>query len=175
MNQMVTDLLEFTRTRFGDTIPVVVEDTDLRAVVEDAAAEVRASYSSIDLQVSMNGDLRGRWDRARLTQALINLLGNAAQHGDTKQPVSLGASRTETEVLLRVHNEGAPIPGDDIDSLFDPMKEATRGGTGNRRHLGLGLFIVDRIAKAHGGDIEVESSATEGTTFTMRLPTTPAD
>lgn len=169
MNQMVTDLLEFTRTRFGDSIPVAASDVDLRAVIEDAAAEVRASYSSLELGISMHGDLHGCWDRARLTQALINLLGNAAQHGDMTQPVSLRASRAGAEVLLRVQNAGTAIPEEDLVNLFDPMKESARGG-GNRRHLGLGLFIVDRIAKAHGGDVAVESSETAGTTFTLRLP-----
>ena len=169
MNQMVTDLLEFTRTRFGDSIPVVATEIDLRTVVDDAAAEARDSYASLDLQVSMDGDLRGYWDRARLTQALINLLGNAAQHGDTTHPVLLEASRTGDEVLMRVHNRGTPIPEDDVSSLFDPMKGSARGGR-DRRHLGLGLFIVDRIAKAHGGEVEVESTRADGTTFTIHLP-----
>ena len=169
MNRMVTDLLEFTRTRFGDSIPVVAEEMDLEVAVRDIASEIRASNPSLDLQVSVDGDLHGRWDRARLTQALVNLLSNATQHGDGTRPVTLHATRVGNEVLIRVHNEGAAIPAGELEHLFDPMKEAGRDD-GDRRHLGLGLYIVDRIVKAHGGAVEVQSSAAGGTTFTVRLP-----
>jgi signal transduction histidine kinase len=170
MNQMVTDLLEFTRTRFGDSIPVVAADMDLGSAIRDVASEVLASNASIDLQVSVDGDLKGRWDRERLTQALINLLSNAVQHGDSTRPVTMNAARTDQEIVIRVHNEGAAIPAEQREHLFDAMKESTRGAAGDRRHLGLGLYIVDQIVKAHGGRIDVDSSPGGGTTFTIRLP-----
>ena len=93
-----------------------------------------------------------------------------AQHGDAKRPITVQASRADQEVLIRVHNEGTAIPAEQLEHLFEPMKEVTRGGAGDRRHLGLGLYVVDRIAKAHGGEVEVESSPAGGTTFTLRLP-----
>ena len=80
------------------------------------------------------------------------------------------AARADRQILIRVHNEGAAIPPDELANLFEPMKESARGGVGDQRHLGLGLYIVDQIAKAHGGEIEVQSSTADGTTFTMRLP-----
>jgi signal transduction histidine kinase len=174
MNQMVTDLLEFTRTRFGDSIPVSATHFDLAVAIQDAAAEVRASNLELELRVSCEGDLRGYWDCDRVTQALINLLGNAVQHGDATRPVTVRASRVGGEVVVRVHNDGSAIPAEQVTQLFDPMKESTRGGAGDRRHLGLGLYIVDQIAKAHGGAIDVQSTAEGGTTFTMRLPATAA-
>ena len=173
MNQMVTDLLEFTRTRFGDSIPVMASDMDLEAAIRDVASEVRASHSNLDLQVSVEGDLHGRWDRERLTQALVNLVSNAVQHGDATRPVTLRAAREDGAVLVQVHNEGTAIPAEQVEHLFEPMKENARRGAGDRRHLGLGLYIVDRIAVAHGGRVEVESSPAGGTTFTLRLPATP--
>ena len=171
MNQMVTDLLEFTRTRFGDSIPVVAADMDLESVIGDVASEVRASNTSVDLQVVTEGDLRGHWDRARLAQALINLLSNAVHHGDATRPISLHATRTGKEILIRVHNKGTAIPAEEMAHLFDPMKESGRGGAEDPQHLGLGLYIVDQVVRSHGGAVEVQSTAAEGTTFTMRLPT----
>jgi signal transduction histidine kinase len=170
MNQMVTDLLDFTRTRFGDSIPVVAADMDLETVIGDVASEVRASNTSVDLQVVTEGDLRGHWDRARLAQALINLLSNAVHHGDATRPITLHAARTDKEILIRVHNEGRAIPAEEMARLFDPMKESGRGGVEDRQHLGLGLYIVDQVVRSHAGAIEVQSSAADGTTFTMRLP-----
>jgi signal transduction histidine kinase len=171
MNEMVTDLLDFTRTRFGDSIPVVAADMDLEAVIGDVASEVRASNPSVDLQVATEGDLRGHWDRARLAQALINLLSNAVHHGDATRPITLHATRTDEEILILVHNEGKAIPAEEMDRLFDPMKESGRGNVEDRQHLGLGLYIVDQVVRSHAGAIEVQSSVADGTTFTMRLPT----
>lgn len=170
MNRMVTDLLEFTRTRFGDSIPITASDMDLGVAIRDAVSETRASNRSLDFQVSVVGDLRGRWDCERVTQALVNLLTNAAQHGDATRPITLRATRTDAEVIIQVHNDGTPIPASDVPDLFEPMKKSAGDGAGDRGHLGLGLYIVDQVAKAHGGRVDVESSAAQGTTFTMRLP-----
>jgi signal transduction histidine kinase len=173
MNQMVTDLLEFTRTRFGDTIPVAATNLDMAVVMADVASEVRAANGSIDLQVSTEGNLRGRWDCDRISQALINLLSNAMQHGTPGRPIALHGERSGEDVLIKVRNEGPPIRAEQMQTLFDPMKNAGGSGAGDRRHLGIGLYIVDRIARAHGGQVEVESAAS-GTTFTLRLPTVSA-
>jgi signal transduction histidine kinase len=169
MNRMVTDLLEFTRTRFGDTIPVQRAEMDLGAVIRDVASEVLASNPSLTLRVSTDGDLQGQWDCERLTQALTNLVSNAVHHGDVQRPITVRGERHGDEVTVAVHNEGRPIPPEQLGRLFEPMKEMTAVPR-DRRHLGLGLYIVDRIVAAHGGTLEVESNARLGTTFTMRLP-----
>lgn len=175
MNRMVTDLLEFTRTRFGDTIPVQRAGMDLGSVIRDVASEVLASNPSLTLRVSADGDLQGQWDCERLTQALTNLVSNAVHHGDVQRPITVRGERHDDEVIVTVHNEGRPIPPEQLGRLFEPMKEMTEAPR-DRRHLGLGLYIVDRIVAAHGGTLEVESSAGSGTTFTMRLPVNaPAD
>jgi signal transduction histidine kinase len=92
------------------------------------------------------------------------------QHGDATRPVTLHAARTDKEIRIRVHNEGRAIPPEEMERLFDPMKESGRGSVEDRQHLGLGLYIVDQIARSHAGAIEVQSSVADGTTFTMRLP-----
>jgi signal transduction histidine kinase len=120
--------------------------------------------------VSKTGDLRGAWDRERLLQALVNLVSNAVHHGAADRPIAVSAAGAADEVTIAVHNEGPPIESDRIDHLFDAMKAIEPGGVRDRRHLGLGLYIVDKIVAAHAGRIEVRSSKTEGTTFTMHLP-----
>ena len=76
------------------------------------------------------------------------------------------------QVVLQVHNPGPPIPNELLPSLFDPFRQApsqreqgTRGSG-----LGLGLFVVREIARAHGGSVEVHSTREHGTTFRVRLP-----
>ena len=74
-------------------------------------------------------------------------------------------------VALRVHNEGPPIPPELLQEAFEPFRRGVAGGEGGS--LGLGLFIVREVVRAHGGTVEVASAAGEGTTFTVRLPTRP--
>src|SRR6185436_13906264 len=68
MNQMVGDLLDFARTRFGDTIPISREAMDAGAMVRDAVAEIAASYPSTVIEIETDGNLAGQWDSARLAQ-----------------------------------------------------------------------------------------------------------
>jgi signal transduction histidine kinase len=72
--------------------------------------------------------------------------------------------------VISVHNQGPPIAADDIGQIFEDMKAMGASRGQDRRHLGLGLYIVDKIVRAHHGSIEVHSSAENGTTFTMHLP-----
>jgi signal transduction histidine kinase len=84
-------------------------------------------------------------------------------------------TQAEAEVLvLKVHNTGAPIPPELLPHIFEPMERgaALVGQAG--RSIGLGLFIVSSIARAHGGTVSVESTAEKGTLFTVRLPRRPA-
>ena len=170
MNRLVTDLLEFTRSRFGDAIPINRGNMDLATVIQDVAAEVSTSYPANRVAVETTGDLRGNWDCDRITQALINLMSNAAQHGAPGTPIVIRGSGSTSEVRVSVHNVGPPISDSARKQLFDPMKDSRNGGDRDRRHFGLGLYIVDKIAQAHGGSIDVESTEQSGTTFTVRLP-----
>ena len=170
MNQMVADLLEFTRTRFGDSIPIVRAETDVRKILHDVVSEVAATYPSSTLQIETTGELVGRWDPDRLTQALTNLVGNAVQHGSEKSPIKVAARGEPNEVVISVHNEGPAIPKKELAQIFEAMKHDRVDGARDRRHLGLGLYIVDKIVAAHGGSIDVRSSRERGTTFTVHLP-----
>jgi signal transduction histidine kinase len=170
MNRLVADLLDFTRTRFGDGIPVVRVETDARKLVNDVVSEVAASHPDRVIQTELTGDLHGLWDRERLAQMLSNLIGNAVQHGVPDQPVRVTARGDAGDVCISVHNEGQLAQRIDLAQLFRPMKPSRRDHATDRRHLGLGLYIVDKIVKAHAGSIEVTSERDRGTTFTVRLP-----
>jgi phosphoserine phosphatase RsbU/P len=80
-------------------------------------------------------------------------------------------SGDDEAVRLAVHNGGAPIPEHLLATLFEPFRRG-REGDGDERNgsVGLGLFIVHEIVRAHGGSVAVKSSAAEGTTFTVTLP-----
>lgn len=170
MSRMVADLLDFARTSFGDNIPVTRESMDAGTMLREVVAEVGASHLGHTLRIETSGDLMGQWDRARLTQALTNLVANAVQHGSDSSAIVVTARGMENEVVLSVQNHGPVIPREEWGQIFQAMKQ---GGDENARdgdHLGLGLYIVERIVTAHGGSIAVTSSNKEGTIFTIRLP-----
>ena len=172
MDRMVGDLLDFTRGRLGSGVPIARTDTDLETVARQAVEEVTSAQPDSVLQFSSTGDLHGSWDAGRISQMIVNLLGNAVQHGSPGETVQVTAHGEPTDVVLRVQNRGPAIPRAELHQLFSPFKRlAAREATvGDSTHLGLGLYIVDRIVAAHGGTIDVRSSAEAGTLFTVRLP-----
>jgi signal transduction histidine kinase len=172
MNQMVGDLLDFTRGRLGSGIPINPGPMDLGTVIGQAVGEVTLAHPKSVLQLTAVGDLRGRWDDARVGQLAANLLGNAVQHGAPGTLIKVTAQGEEREVVLRVHNFGPPIPKADVAGLFSPFKRFRSGAAvgSDSGSLGLGLYIADRIVSAHGGTMDVQSSADSGTLFTVRLP-----
>jgi signal transduction histidine kinase len=169
MNRLVTDLLEFTRTRFGDSIPITPAPMDAMHMVEDIAAEIRSSYEGTQVNVQFQGDTRGSWDCERLTQAVMNLVSNAVHHGAEGTPIDISVIGDADDVAISIRNQGPPIPANQMGRIFDAMKELQSPSGKDRRHLGLGLYIVDKIVRAHGGSVHVESG--EGATvFSVQLP-----
>lgn len=170
MNRLIGDLIELARTRLGDSIPIARAAVDLGDLLQGVVDEMISSYPARSFELRRTGDLRGQWDRERLIQALVNLVSNAVHHGAPDRPITIVASGTADEVTVSVHNEGVPIEADRIGHLFNALKAIQTDSMGDRRHLGLGLYIVDKIVAAHAGRIDVRSSAGEGTTFTITLP-----
>ena len=168
MGQMVKDLLDFTQTRFGDSIPITRENMDASRMVRDVVAEVVSRYPESSINVDANDEVRGDWDCARLTQALTNLVTNAVEHGAAKSRIKVAAHSTGDEAVISVQNMGPVIRQDDMPHLFQAAPRSEfRSPNG---HLGLGLYIVNQIVVAHAGRLEVRSDDTEGTTFTIHLP-----
>ncbi len=175
MQRMINDLLDFTRTRLGGSLPTYRLPAQLGPLFRHTVEELAALHPDARIQYSCEGDLSGDWDVGRLEQMLSNLIGNAIQHGDRAQPVSVLARGAEQEVVIAVHNHGAPIATELIDQMFDPLTQGAREhrqSQGSDSGLGLGLYISREIARAHGGDIKARSDAAAGTTFTVTLART---
>jgi signal transduction histidine kinase len=170
MTYLIDDLLDLSLTGFGDAMPVHRASTDLGELAHEVVNEVNTTSPKTRIHVKTSGSLIGDWDRKRLGEALTNLLSNAIAHGTPGKPISVAASGDgDGSVMLAVTNQGLAIPRDQISGLFSAMKR-TAADRADRRHLGLGLYVVNRIVEAHGGTMDVRSSDEHGTTFRMTLP-----
>lgn len=178
MGRMIEDMLDLARTRQGGGMPMANERFDLGALAERVVQERQSTWPGKQLQLQRIGDLQGDWDEDRLTQVLSNLLGNALRHGD-ESPVQVELDGSaETVVRFSVRN-GGDIPPDVLPHIFDPFRSGrarpedgtARRPAGRNEGLGLGLYIVREIVRAHAGQLQVESSRGH-TSFTVLLPRT---
>ncbi|MCD5972816.1 sensor histidine kinase [Pseudomonas quasicaspiana] len=173
MGSMVSDLLEFVRSRLGASLPVERNAMELGKACREAIDEACAGRPDSHPHLVVEGDTVGHWDRGRIDQLLQNLIGNALQHGKGEEEVNVKVCGEQDHVQLIVHNLGDPISEDAIGSIFDPLVRAISEGStpsGRSTSLGLGLFIVKEVVNAHGGSITVTSNVGDGTTFTVVLP-----
>jgi signal transduction histidine kinase len=172
MNEMVADLLDFTRIRLGAGVPIVRETMDMAREASHAIDEILATHPESVLKLNVSGDVSGQWDSGRIGQMISNLLGNAVQHGTPKSTISVTVRGETSEVVLQIHNHGPTIETSDYAALFSPFKRIQAGARVDMasNNLGLGLYIVERIVAAHCGTIDVQSSNDAGTFFTVRLP-----
>lgn len=175
MQTLLDDLTDFNRTNLGLGIKIIPSEVDLAKVAGAELEQFRAAHPGRRFEFSRSGDTRGWWDGARVQQLLRNLLSNAIQYGSPDTPVGVTLRGEPADVCLEVSNSGHINPSE-IDQMFDPLKRGSRERASHesRDGLGLGLFIVREIVRAHGGEVEARCEG-EQTTFAVRLPRQQAE
>ena len=160
LSRLADDLLVLTRSRDGG-LPIHREDVDVERLVETAVADHASRAAASD--VSSDADVRPdtvRVDPIRIRQVLDNLLDNAVRHAGTGGRVRVGASVSRGVLRISVEDDGAGFAGDVLGRAFEPFARgaAEQASAG----AGLGLAIVDAIARAHGGSVLAENATTGG-------------
>lgn len=171
--KIVGDLLDFTRTQLGAGIPVRIDRDDLALTCKGMVEEASAYHPERQIDFHSSYSVPWRFDKSRIEQVISNLIGNAIQHGEAGTPVTVTLEVDMGFALLSVHNVGNPIDEGARANLFNPMVRHMQNGNveyGAGAGLGLGLYIASAIVSAHRGSIEVESDASHGTTFRVRIP-----
>jgi len=172
MRVLLDDLVDFNRTHLGLGIKVVRTDIDLAEELGGEVEQLRSAYPDRRIDFAVTGDAVGYCDGGRLKQVLRNLVANAVVHGSPDTAIRVALVGEEAEIRLKVINQGPTIDPLFQTQLFDPLKRGlVQPSSREYDGLGLGLFIVRELVRAHGGRVEVRSDSTEGeTTFTVILP-----
>lgn len=175
MADMLSELQDFSRSRLGGLLNLSLEQANMAAICKDVISEIAAAHPTRTLLFSESGDTTAVVDPRRVGQLISNLVGNAVQHGTPSGTISLSVQGDEQRVRVEIHNEGPAIDPAHLKDLFEPLCRATPVTARPEGSLGLGLYIVRRIAEAHGGTVSVTSTEANGTTFVVVIPRTPED
>lgn len=166
--RLIVDLLDFTQARVGRGISVLPQPLDLHQVIADSVEEQRLIFPGRVLVHHSLGEGFCTADADRLFELIDNLVSNAVAYGASDGVITITSAFEAQWIRISVHNTGAPIPPDRIEGLFEPAPHSVTESD-ITRSVGLGLFIVREIARAHWGDVSVTSNAEEGTTFSINL------
>lgn len=171
MTAMIDQLLDFTRARAGGGIEVAPHATNLSELCSQAIGELELAHPDWTIRCESRGNTGGIWDAARMLQVISNIVSNAGQHGTEGGEILVRIDGTDVRsVRLEVRNDGV-IPESQRANIFEPFSGSRRAQSMGGGGLGLGLFIVRAIVRAHAGEVAVTCNETQ-TIVTVTLPRT---
>jgi PAS domain S-box-containing protein len=173
LGSLIDGLLNVTRIASGN-FRLEPEGFDLVGLVHEVAQRFDEEAERIGSAVSVHvpDHVLGWWDRSRIDQALTNLLSNALKYG-AGRPIEVTLVDRGERVELSVRDQGIGIAPEDRERVLRRFERAV--SSSHYGGLGLGLYIVDEIARAHGGSIQIDSQHGRGATFTLSLPRSAAE
>jgi signal transduction histidine kinase len=168
---LINDVLDLSKIEAGQ-LTLAIDDYAIAGVVQSVitATESLAKAKGLAITATVPSGLPiGRGDERRLTQVLLNLVGNAIKFTDTGS-VKITVGTADGFFDLAVRDTGPGIPEADQARIFEEFQQLDDSNTRKKGGTGLGLAISKRIVKMHGGDITVESEPGQGSTFHVVIP-----
>ena len=173
MVRLVDDLLDVNRITH-DRLELRPSEVELSSVIQQAIEVARPLIDAADQELIVDLPKEPVYlnaDRARLAQVFGNLLNNSCKYTSTNGTITLSAKRVDDDVLVSVKDNGAGIPSDKLNSIFDMFMQVDRSSERSQGGLGIGLTLVKRLVAMHGGSIEARSEGEgRGSEFIVRLP-----
>jgi signal transduction histidine kinase len=180
LGEMVESVLQYAGLESGRGLGALVPVAPSE-LLEEAIESARKSVGSgLNVDCSVQANLPPvQGDATALVSALQNLIVNAFKYGGDTHWVGVRAAHVQrgrrSQVQIVVADRGAGIPADELPHIFEPFYRGQQAVGGQIHGNGLGLSLVHRIIRAHGGTVSVRSREHEGTTFTITLPAEPMD
>lgn len=169
-DRMIHDLLDANRLKANEGLPVFIEQCQLEEIVAYAVKNLEDLYGKRFVIHNPIGKISVFWDNMAIHRLIENLASNAIKYGSENTPVTIGIKRNSDWLEVSVHNLGNPISIEDQKLLFHPYQRTEFAKASKQKGWGIGLSLVQGLARAHGGSISLESCPDLGTTFTVRLP-----
>lgn len=167
VDKMAQQLLDTMVFQKGQRLRLQISKFDILDVANEVCDALLIHKSRFQIA---GASVKGWWDRDTLKRALENLTGNALKYGAPKTPIRLKISEAHERLVLSVHNEGAPIPVEEQESIFQIFRRAHDAKDGAQPGYGIGLPYIRAVAESHGGSVVIESTAEKGTTFLIDIP-----
>ncbi|HEX8873940.1 MAG TPA: HAMP domain-containing sensor histidine kinase [Nitrosospira sp.] len=168
MDGMIRDLLDSVKFQTGERLPLRFEEFDIQEVVKEVCDQFTVTHGP---RFQFTGNItKGWWDREAIKRAIENIVNNAVKYGRPGTPIRIKIDAVNERMLLSVHNEGEPIPPEQIEGIFQLFQRAAAAKEGDKDGWGIGLPYVRSVAESHGGSIAVDSVVERGTTFIIDIP-----
>ncbi|MBZ4686427.1 MAG: two-component system, OmpR family, phosphate regulon sensor histidine kinase PhoR [Clostridia bacterium] len=170
--KLVEELLTLSRVESNGS-EINLESVDIRAVIKAVSEEMKQRFSDKNISLSLGLPEKLAAVKAnsnRIKQVMVNLLDNALKYTPEGGSVTVRAYEEDEDVMISVKDTGIGIPPKDIPRLFERFYRVDKGRSRQLGGFGLGLSIVKHIVHSFGGEIGVESTVNEGSTFWFRLP-----
>ncbi|HYD63604.1 MAG TPA: HAMP domain-containing sensor histidine kinase [Noviherbaspirillum sp.] len=165
---MIQDLLDTVVFERGERLPLHPSNFDIAEVVREVCEQAAGVHGSRFEAIGTT--IMGWWSRDAIKRALENLISNAVKYGAPDTPVRISFKQYHERILLSVHNQGDPIPPDQVEAIFQVFRRAKAAKESDKQGWGIGLPYVRSVAESHGGSIDVDSAAERGTTFSIDIP-----
>jgi CheY-like chemotaxis protein len=173
MVRLVDDLLDLNRITH-DRLELRRSEVELSSVVQQAVEVARPLIDAAGHNLTIDLPAEPIYlnaDRTRLAQLFGNLLNNSCKYTRPNGEIALSAERMDDEVVVTVKDDGAGIPPDKLDTIFDMFMQVDSTAERSQGGLGIGLTLVKRLAEMHGGSVEAKSDGEgQGSAFIVRLP-----
>ncbi len=169
---LIEDMMDVSKIKDAQ-LKVNLQSQSLQEVLPSIVEFNRNSANKKEIELSLTADLdlpNIMFDEQRIAQVLNNLINNALKFSQPKTNISIKAIQDESSVILSVTDQGQGIAPDEIKDLFKPFKQTSSKSTQGEKGHGLGLAIVQKVAEAHNGNVEVTSTLGEGSTFSLHFP-----
>lgn len=169
LDQMVTDLLDASRLREGQSLSLELSRFDLLELAQEVAEELATVHGG-RFVVHADERVEGHWSREGLRRVLENLATNAVKYGEPGTPITLRVHRSENRAGLRVINLGKGLTPKEQAAVFHHFHRGEEVDSGTQRGWGVGLTVVRGVVEALGGTVGVTSTPNSGSTFFVDLP-----
>lgn len=166
---LIEELLDTMTMKAGEGITIHFSQTDLVKDINwvfEEAVEIYSNKIILDINAQ---ELNGVFDGGAVRRVLENLISNAVKYGEKNSTIKITALDQQEEVIIKIHNQGNPIPIERQEEIFTFMSTSKNGHDAGAKSWGMGLFLVKIVAEAHGGKVRLTSTEEEGTTFEISL------